>query len=151
MSDLLEPSIGQNTKHAGGRPPKLTAPERAEVYEAFKEYILDNEDPTLVGFIATNQTAIDYEVSRDNVNDWQEFSTLIKRCIVKQEHYLLTKGGEGKYNPTLAIFRLKQPQHGYKDRTETDITSKGEQVGQTISSEQAAQLIALRAKRGVTN
>lgn len=109
-----------------GAPSKLNPDEREEVLEAFEQYIIEEEDPTVVGFVANDETAIKYNVTRDNINDWDEFSTLKKRAITKQEAYLLKNGTQNKINPTLAIFRLKQPQHGYKDKFEQDISHSGQ-------------------------
>lgn len=115
-------------KHPGGRPPKLTEEEREEVYEAFKLYIERTPDPTLVGFCANDPICFKHLITRDNINDWEEFSTLKKIAIQKQESYLLMAGGIGRYNPTLAIFRLKQPQHGYTDKTQQDLTTNGKDM-----------------------
>lgn len=115
-------------KHAGGRPPKLNEEERAEVLEAFRLYIERTPDPTIVGFCAWDPVAFKYLINKQNIKDWQEFSTLVKIAVSKQEAYLLQAAGTGRYNPTLAIFRLKQPQHGYTDKMETDITSGGDKI-----------------------
>ena len=115
-------------KHAGGRPPKLTPLERAEVYEALRLYIERTPDPTVVGFCAWDPVGIKYRMSKTNMYDWEEFSPLIKQSIAKQEAFLLQAAGQGRYNATLAIFRLKQPQHGYRDRIDTDITSDGKSL-----------------------
>jgi hypothetical protein len=130
-----------------GRPPKLTDEQREEVYTAFDEYIRNEPDPTVVHFVSSDETAMQYNVSRDNINDWEEFSTLQKKAIQKQEAYLLRNGGRGVYNPTMAIFRLKQPQHGYKDRIDSDITTGGEKIDAGISSSQVEQLLRARATR----
>lgn len=111
-----------------GRPPKLTPEQRQEVYEAFKAYIRETDDPTVPDFVSTHELALEYEITRDNLNDWGEFSTLIKSAVIKQERYLLKEGGAGKYNPTMAIFRLKQPQHGYTDRQQQDHTTNGKDM-----------------------
>ncbi len=100
-----------------GRPPKLTDLERAEVYDALENYIAMNLDPKVVGFVSMDPTALKYWVTKDNIHDWPEFSDLVKKAVAKQEWYLLEAGGTGRYNPTIAIFRLKQPQHGYTDKT----------------------------------
>lgn len=133
--------------NAVGRPPKLSVEERAELLEAYILYIERTPDPTTVGFCAYDPVAAKYMITRDNLKDWPEFSPLQKYCIEKQEAYLLQAGGTGKYNPTMAIFRLKQPQHGYTDRMDSDITSKGQQIGAALSAEQAEQLIRARANR----
>lgn len=129
-----------------GAPRKLTTKQQEEVLTAFKNYITDNEDPTVVGFVATDPLAIEYDVTRDNIKDWQEFSPLVKRAIAKQEHFLLKNAGS-KYNATVAIFRLKQPQHGYSDRIDSDITSGGEKLGVQLSDSQYQQIVAARARR----
>lgn len=110
--------------HPGGRPPKLTEEQRAEIFEALVQYIQTTDDPTVSGFVSYNELALQYNVTHDNIYDWQEFSVLRKRAIRKQEAFLLTQGGSGKYNPTIAIFRLKQPQHGYTDKQERENTHK---------------------------
>ena len=107
-----------------GAPPKLTEEQKQEVYEALEQYILDTSDPTMPKFVSTNEVALQYNVTRHNLNDWPIFSTLIKRAVDKQESFLLEQGGSGKYNPTIAIFRLKQPQHGYTDKQERENTHK---------------------------
>jgi hypothetical protein len=134
-------------KHAGGRPPKLTSEQRVEVLQAFHDYIARTPDPTVVGFCAFDPVAVNYLITRDNIKDWDEFSPLQKYCIEKQEAYLLQAGGTGKYNPTMAIFRLKQPQHGYKDRFEQDVTSAGEKIEVGVNASQLEQLIRARAER----
>lgn len=135
--------------HAGGRPTKLTDSERVEVLDAFRLYIERTPDPTVVGFCAFDPVAAGYLITRNNLNDWPEFSTLQKYCIEKQEAYLLMAGGTGKYNPTMAIFRLKQPQHGYRDHIDTDITTLGERID--FNTTQADQLVRARAAREQDN
>jgi hypothetical protein len=111
-----------------GRPPKLTKLERARVFQALVDYIDRTPDPTIVGFVSWDPTPIELNVTDDNINDWEEFSRLRKRAVKKQEAYLLMGATTGKLNPTMAIFRLKQPVHGYKDRVDTDITSDGKGI-----------------------
>jgi hypothetical protein len=134
-------------KHAGGRPPKLTPDQRKEVYDALVMYIARTPDPTIVGFVSWDPVPISYDVSDDNINDWEEFSRLRKRAVKKQEAFLLQAGGTGKFHPTMAIFRLKQPVHGYKDRFEQDVTSAGEKIEVGMNATQLEQLIRARAER----
>lgn len=146
MADNNSPSIGK-PKHAGGRPPKLTKDEKAEVLEAFRLYIERTPDPTIVGFISWDSVPLNYWVTDDDIDNWPEFYALRKRAIRKQEAYLLEAAGRQKYNPTMAIFRLKQPTHGYKDRIDTDITTGGDKLGVGLNADQAEQLIRARANR----
>lgn len=123
----VDNSPSSGTKHAGGRPPKLTPEQKQEVCQALSDYITNTPDPTIVGFVATDPTALKYDVTDDNINDWEEFTRLRKRAVKKQEWYLLEAGGRGRYNPTMAIFRLKQPVHGYTDKQLIDQNNTGEQ------------------------
>lgn len=105
-----------------GRPDKYSAEEIAEIVKDLEAYIESNEDPTIVGFTSTYKK---YPVNKQYVTDREEFSDLVKRAIEKQESYLLRHSEEA---PVIRIFRLKQPQHGYRDKSETDITSGGEKI-----------------------
>ena len=147
MMKSTEPISGRK-KRPIGRPPKITELEKAEVYQALANYINQEDDPTIPGFCSWDKTAIKYNIMRDNLNDWPKFSTLIKKAIQKQEAYLVKFAGKGLYNPAIAIFRLKQPQHGYKDRIDSDITSGGDKLGVGLSANQAEQLIRARQNRG---
>lgn len=144
-----EPVSGQATKSrlGKGRPPKLTDKQLKVVYDAFERYIDEEEDPSVVGFVAMDKTAVKYRVTRENIKDWSDFSPLVRRAIAKQEFYLTHGAASGKVNATMAIFRLKQPQHGFRDKIETDITSGGEKLAIGITSEQSEQLIRIRAER----
>lgn len=130
-----------------GRPPKLTEEQRLEVYKAFEDYIARTPDPTVVGFIAYDPVAAQYFLTRDNLNDWKEFSTLQKYCIEKQEAYLLQAGGTGRYNPTMAIFRLKQPQHGYTDRQDVNTQGEVKHTYEELDDEQLEAAIKAREDR----
>lgn len=134
-----------DSKGLGGRPPKLTDEEKQELLAEYAEYIKTTDDPTIAEFVSTNDYCWEHNVLDHDMYHWKEFSQLTKRAQLKQEAYLLKQAGAGKYNSPLAIFRLKQPIHGYKDKVETDITSKGEKISMTDT--QAEQLLRLRAKR----
>lgn len=110
-------------KHPGGRPQMYTPTQIQEIVNDFIEYIDNTEDPTIVGFTSAYRK---YSVNKDYISDHNEFSELRKRAIEKQEAYLLRNGTSNKANPTMAIFRLKQPQHGFSDKQQQDI--KVEQV-----------------------
>lgn len=107
--------------HPGGRPPKYTEAELQEIANDLEQYIEEQEDPTIVGFIATYTK---YPVNKAYMSEHEEFSNLNKRAIAKQEAFLLKGATTGKLNPAVSIFRLKQPQHGYTDKTERDISIK---------------------------
>lgn len=146
MSEQAEPvQSGQTSTARMGRPPKLNEDELKELYDELAQYINDNDDPIISDFLSSNDYAISHKINDSNLYDWTDFSVLIKRLVRKQETFLLRNGGKGVYNPTLAIFRLKQPQHGYRDRYETDLTTNGESIN--LTPEQAEQALRLRAER----
>lgn len=111
--------------HKVGRPPKFTEPVIAEIVKDLEYYIERTADPTIVGFTSNYSK---YMVHKEYIYDRTEFSQLVKKAIEKQESFLLYGATNNRLNASVSIFRLKQPQHGYKDRTETDITSKDEKI-----------------------
>ena len=44
-----------------------------------------------------------------------------KRLLRKQELFLIKEGAANRINPTMAIFRLKQPVFGYTDKQDIKI------------------------------
>jgi hypothetical protein len=120
MSDLAN-----KPKHPGGRPPKFTPEEINIIVADLDSYIRETDDPTISWFVSHYDK---YDVVDQYIFDREEFSGLVKRAIKKQEAYLLRGATKNELNSTFSLFRLKQPQHGYKDRTETDITSKGKAI-----------------------
>lgn len=103
-----------------GRPQMYTPEQIQEIADDLKEYIETNEDPTIVGFTSSYNK---YSVNKDYISDHDEFSELRKKSIEKQEAYLLKGATQNKLNGTVAIFRLKQPQHGFRDKVEQELTS----------------------------
>lgn len=99
-----------------GRPQNFTPEELEIIAKDFEEYIDTHDDPIVVGFTSTYKK---YPVYREYITQHKEFSPLVKRCVEKQEAFLLNPST--KEVPVIRIFRLKQPQHGYKDKTEQDI------------------------------
>jgi hypothetical protein len=118
-----------NSKHPGGRPPKVTPEQKQEVLKAFELYLDREPDPTAVGFCAYDPIGKKYRITKDDINGWEEFSELRKAAISKQEAYLLYGVTQNKLNPSVSIFRLKQPQHGYTDRQNLDHTTNGNDIG----------------------
>lgn len=106
-----------------GRPQIHTTEQIQEIVDDLTIYIEENEDPTIVGFTSSYNK---YSVNKNYIGDHNEFSELRKRAIEKQEAFMLKGATNNKLNPTVCIFRLKQPQHGFTDKTQSDI--KLEQV-----------------------
>lgn len=69
-------------------------------------------------------------VSRDTLYEWstqhEDFSDIMEWLGSEQEDRLINNGLSGSYNPTIA--KLLLAKHGYSEKIETDITSKGESI-----------------------
>jgi hypothetical protein len=109
------------------RPRKFDKEQVTEIKVAFEKYIADTEDPTVEGFLSYDPTALKLWVTKYNMDNYKEFSKLLERAIIKERAYLLSKGMKGQ-GTAMSIFRLKQKTHGFSDRFEQDITSKGEKI-----------------------
>ncbi len=116
---------------------------RAEEFIDKRTDFLEELVPTFEGL------ALCLGISRETVYAWEDsgdkedaspnlerFSDIAKRLRATQSEKLLQKSLQGKYNPLIA--KLMLAKHGYVDKTEQDITSKGEQIG-TIDPIAAAE------------
>ena len=118
-------------KNKGGRPQKLTPEQLQKIVDDFKAYILKEEDPTIVGFTCEYPILIDiykeeFYLNKDYISDHDEFSELRKRAIQKQENYMQKGAVKNELNSSMSIFRLKQPQHGFTDKSELKQENIGE-------------------------
>lgn len=119
--------------------PQILTPEQIQkIVEDFKDYIEEQEDPTIVKFtssypaIYSEYLKRDWYINKDYISDHNEFSELRKKAIEKQEAYLVDGATKNRLNSTVSVFRLKQPQHWYSDRmeninhniTETELTDE---------------------------
>lgn len=95
-----------------------------KIAEALGKYIDARSDPNLPRFIVTDQTAREYEVTKEDIEASPKLRRLAQLAITKQEMYCLAQGMNG-VGVSMSIFRLKQKQHGYADKFEQDITSNG--------------------------
>lgn len=154
-------------KHAGGRPTKLTPEliERAKTYlttcvdkpvwtEKGGVAYVDVNLPTKVGL------ALYLGIDKTTVDDWcqlldkpgfgeqieeftsvgpliQEFSCIVKEVMAEQEKRLISNGLGGLYKEKTTGMLLSK--HGYAEKTETDITSKGEAITATVLPELIAE------------
>ena len=117
----------QEARAAGrGRPRTVNTPEKiSDLLQKLDAYIEDTPVPIVAEFAYTNN------ISRADLYDNPEFSTLLKKLILKKESQLEKLALMNKINTATAIFSLKQL--GWRDRQEHDIT--GGPLSITISNE----------------
>lgn len=120
-----------------GRPTKYDE----SILEKAQEYIDSCEDsgrevnlPTLEGL------AYHLKVHKDTIQEWrkvhEDFSVLMGDLLAKQAKRLVNSGLSGRYNPTIAKVLLTK--HGYREGVETDITTKGDKIQNSLSAEAIA-------------
>lgn len=116
--------------HAGGRPLKFQTVEQLDsmIEEYFSYCDIEKKPYTITGLAlwldTTRETLLDYQ-------ERPEFSDTIKRAKSKCENWVEENALMNKINATTAIFNLKN-NYGWKDKTEQDITSQGQQLGVVI-------------------
>lgn len=93
-----------------GRPRKFSKKQVKELMCAFEEYIQNTEVPII------NEFTYQQGIIRQNLYDYPEFSTLLKRCTEKKEVALEKGMLSGNMPPAAAIFSLKQL--GWSDKKE---------------------------------
>lgn len=84
-------------------------------------------------------------VNKTTLYEWEsihpEFSNALETIRVEQKQRLIENGLSGDYNPLIAKLVLSA-NHGMAEKTETDVTSKGESI-QPFSKEERTNLLAL--------
>jgi hypothetical protein len=137
----------------GGRP--LTIDD--DLIEAADKFVDDRSNVGVQTLLPTIEgMAVELDISRETIYDWESkgqikqnedgtfsepaeiyvrFSDIVRRLRAAQAEKLLQNALAGRYNPVIAKLMLSK--HGYIDKKEQDITSKGEQVN-TIDPVMAA-------------
>lgn len=127
-----------------GAPPKFSDEELAEIKQDFADYIKRTADPTVVGFTAYYDK---HDIRRTYLTDRAEFSDLVKKAVEKQEAYVVAGAIQNKLNSTFAIFRLKQPQHGWRDQSQIEQTGEVTHKYEEMNDEQLAATLKARKDR----
>lgn len=137
-----------------GRPSKLTD-ELMEKAEGYLDTCHDNIELTDRGALAFVEVNLPSKVGlaqyldldKDTIEDWtnpeserfsDKFSVIVKRIQREQEIRLINKGLGGIYTSKALGAMLSK--HGYHEKTETDVTTKGESVNAPVISELTKQL-----------
>ncbi len=114
-------------RHSKTKNPDGSVTETTETYE-YKEWVRNPETPSMTGMAIF----LGFE-SRQSLYDYAKksrFSYIIKRGLLEIEK--VYESGLWQDKPIGAIFALKNM--GWSDKTETDITSKGEKLESTPSA-----------------
>ena len=124
-----------------GRPTKLTPEliEKAKTYLATCTVTPIETEKGNISYVDVKlpkvvSLALYLGISKSTVYDWcqgedeiaKEFSDIVKEVEQKQEEMLIDKGLGGLFQPKTTGMLLSK--HGYSERTETDITTKGDKV-----------------------
>ena len=95
-----------------------------------KEYLenIGKDLPSIEGL------AVFLEIHRSTIYDWKDkfadFSDILEKLLALQAEKLMNNGLQGKWNATIS--KLILTKHGYSDKSETDLTSKGEKLEPTV-------------------
>lgn len=126
-----------------GRPSKLTAEARQLIAGYYQECADTDTVPTAA------QLAVNLDISKSTLYKWAEDDKELSDTLAKiqtLQEATLTKGSLiNKLNPTIS--KLMLANHGYREKSDTDITSGGDKLGVTLSAEQTEQLLRARANR----
>lgn len=130
--------------HAGGRPTEYSKDilDKVQAYlklceDEIEEYHKTRGDKSdsydrivRVKLPSIEGLAFYLKINKDTIYDWckihKEFSDVIDDLRSMQADRLINSGLSGDYNPTIAKVLLTK--HGYIDKQETDITTKGEKI-----------------------
>lgn len=130
-----------------GKPKKYTSPEHMEeviqeyfdkcdenmrkVYNKKTEEVEEISSPlpyTIEGLaLALGFNSREALLNYEKAPGYEEYFGTIKKAKLKVQENKVVNGMIGEYNQAVTIFDLKN-NHGYKDKTETDLTSMGEKI-----------------------
>lgn len=97
--------------------------------------------------------AVILNINKTTIYEWEskfpEFSNVLSKLRSIQANRLINEGLSGDYNPVIAKLLLMK--HGYAEKTETDLTSKGDKIntGNISDIEEIARRVGeeLKAKK----
>jgi len=101
--------------------------------------------------------AIYLDVARDSIYEWiklktplgRQFSDIVERIGAEQEYKLVGKSLKGEYNASIAKLILNK--HGYVERRETDLTSRGEPIGALVEFIIGSKKVTIKFLVGLKN
>ena len=137
----------KNNKYAlgnSGKPKMFNSPD--DMYIQIQEYFKQCDKNVLKEDRDGNKTTEPYTIeglalclgcdtdtllNYEKKEGYEEYFGTIKEAKLRIQKQKVINGLTGVSNSTITIFDLKN-NHGYKDKTETDLTTKGESINKTI-------------------
>lgn len=114
-----------------------------QVYSKSAQELVDMKKPipyTIEGLCDALECDRDTLLNYQKKEGYEEYFGIVKRAKLKVQRNKVERGLDGDSNPAVTIFDLKN-NHGYKDKVEQDITSKGESLNDIskLSTEELLQ------------
>lgn len=120
------------SKNPGGRPSKYNDDILIKTQDYIEHYKNHGDEiPSVVGLAAV------LGVGKSTIYDWSDqedkakFSDMLDKLQSKQHQVLINNGLNGEFNA--AITKLVLTKHGYHDRVDSDITTKGKELPNSIT------------------
>lgn len=117
-----------------------------DIKNSLDEYIANTDDPMIVDF------CVQYGISKGHLYELAKndsaLNDTIKMSCDKQERYIVKQTQSGNIPPAFGIFRLKQKQFGWTDKTEvvSENINLNKDVTTMTEEEIEAELAKLRQK-----
>ena len=105
-----------------------------KVYDKKEKCVIEIDSPipyTIEGLCETLDCDRTTLLAYQKETGYEVYFGIIKRAKLKCQRNKIERALMGDSNPAVSIFDLKN-NHGYKDKTETDITSDGQSIVPTI-------------------
>lgn len=118
----------KKSKKIIGRPPDYVEGETVKQAQAYLDSCIDREGN--VNLPKAEGLALWLDVHRDTLYDWAKkykpFSDILEKINQEQSNRVINKALGGQYNANIA--KLLLGKHGYHEKLDTDLTTKGEKI-----------------------
>ncbi len=117
----------------GGRPTDYKGEETIKKALEYLDSCIDTIDEKgrlQVNLVKAEGLAMALDVTRKTLYEWSniypEFSDILDKVNKKQANTVINKALSGEYNANIA--KLLLGKHGYHDKIDTDLTTKGKEI-----------------------
>jgi len=117
-----------------GRPSSLTE----ELIDKAYAYLEETSNLSTTALLPTIEgLALHLHISRDTLYEWEkennDFSDILEELRQAQANKIMQNSMLNRYNSTISKLMLSK--HGYIDKSEQDVTSKGEALNQPVTAD----------------